>query len=95
MVVGIFATGPVYAWYAVLHDLRDKGMRSSLVSVMLYARAVKLPLLPLLVYYFGLAYTVVLVVYLLLFAILSGLIMERMEPLFETPSTDQRQRRGQ
>jgi hypothetical protein len=35
--------------------------------------------LPLLVHYFGIGYTVVLVIYLLVFAILSGLILERFE----------------
>lgn len=77
IVVGILSTGPVYAWYAVLHDLRKKGMRTSLISVVLYNRAVKLPLLPLLVHYFGLAYTVVLAAYLIGFSIIGGLIMEK------------------
>jgi len=77
IVVGIFSTGPVYAWYAVLHDLRQKGMRTSLVAVVLYSRAVKLPLLPLLVHYFGLGYTLVLASYLIGFSIIGGLLMER------------------
>ena len=79
IVVGILSTGPVYAWYAVLHDLRQKGMRTSLVAVLLYSRAVKLPLLPLLVHYFGLDYTLVLVLYLIGFSVISGLIMEKIE----------------
>jgi uncharacterized membrane protein YraQ (UPF0718 family) len=32
IVSGILSTGAVYAWYAVLHDLRKKGMRTSLVA---------------------------------------------------------------
>jgi uncharacterized membrane protein YraQ (UPF0718 family) len=77
IVAGILSTGPVYAWYAVLHDLRQKGMRTSPVATMLYTRAVKLPLLPLLVHYFGLGYTMVLVLYLIGFSIIGGLLMER------------------
>jgi len=77
IVVGILSTGPVYAWYAVLHDLRKKGMRTSLISVVLYTRAVKLPLLPLLVHYFGLAFTIVLAFYLIGFSIIGGLIIGR------------------
>jgi uncharacterized membrane protein YraQ (UPF0718 family) len=77
IVAGILSTGPVYAWYAVLHDLGHKGMRTSLVSAMLYSRAVKLPLLPLLIHYFGLAYTMVLAFYLIGFSIIGGLLMER------------------
>jgi len=78
IVSGILSTGPVYAWYAVLHNLRQKGMRTSLVAAMLYSRAVKLPLLPLLVHYFGFGYTIMLVLYLIGFSIISGLLMERM-----------------
>ncbi|MEA2094921.1 MAG: permease [Pseudomonadota bacterium] len=79
IVVGILSTGPVYAWYALLHDLGQKGMKTSLVAVVLYSRAVKLPLLPLLVHYFSLGYTMVLAFYLIGFSIIGGLLMERIE----------------
>jgi uncharacterized membrane protein YraQ (UPF0718 family) len=76
---GILATGPVYAWYALLGELRAKGMKASLAAAFLYARALKFPLLPLLVHYFGLTYTLVLSVYLVIAALLSGLFMEWIE----------------
>ena len=85
IVAGILSTGPVYAWYAVLHDLRQKGMRTSLVAAMLYNRAVKLPLLPLLVHYFGLGYTMVLALYLIGFSIIGGLLMERIGGMHVVP----------
>jgi len=85
IVAGILSTGPVYAWYAVLRDLRQKGMRTSLVAVLLYSRAVKLPLLPLLAHYFGLNYTLVLVLYLIGFSVISGLIMEKIEGVRAVP----------
>jgi len=74
---GVLSTGPVYPWYALLKELRDKGMKTSLAAAFLYSRAVKLPLLPLLVHYFGITYTVVLVFYLLGFSIISGLVMQQ------------------
>jgi uncharacterized membrane protein YraQ (UPF0718 family) len=77
VVAGILSTGPVTAWYVMLSDLRQQGMTPSLAAVFLYSRAVKLPLLPLLVYYFGLRYTWVLCVYLIGFSIVNGLIMGR------------------
>jgi uncharacterized membrane protein YraQ (UPF0718 family) len=85
IVAGILSTGPVYAWYAVLHDLRQKGMRTALVAAMLYSRAVKLPLLPLLVHYFGLGYTIVLAFYLIGFSIIGGLLMERIAGTYAVP----------
>jgi len=76
---GILSTGPIYPWYALLKDLREKGMKTSLAAVFLYSRAVKLPLLPMLVHYFGFIYTLVLVGYLIVFSIISGLVMERIK----------------
>jgi uncharacterized membrane protein YraQ (UPF0718 family) len=71
---GVIATGPIYPWYALLRELRAKGMRTSLVAVFLYSRAIKLPLLPLMVHYFGAAYTLVLCLYLLVFSVVSGML---------------------
>lgn len=78
-VCGVLASGPVYVWYALLRDLRGKGMRAALAAVFLYGRAVKLPLLPLMIHYFGVAYTLVLSVYLLAFSIVSGILMRKLD----------------
>jgi hypothetical protein len=74
---GALATGPVYPWYALLAELRRKGMPPALVAVLLYARAIKLPLLPLMAHYFGAPFTLVLSGWILAFAGLSGLAMRR------------------
>ena len=74
---GALATGPVYPWYALLAELRRKGMQPALVAVLLYARAIKLPLLPLMAHYFGAPFTLVLSGWILAFAWLSGLLMRR------------------
>jgi len=78
VVAGVISTGPVYTWYALLAELREKGMRTALVAVLLYARAIKLPLLPLLAHYFGLRYMLVLSLLIAGFSILNGLLMERL-----------------
>lgn len=74
---GALATGPVYPWYALLAELRRKGMQPALVAVVLYARAIKLPLLPLMAHYFGVPFTLALSGWILVFAWLSGLVMRR------------------
>jgi uncharacterized membrane protein YraQ (UPF0718 family) len=78
LAAGVVSTGPVYAWYSLLAELRGKGMRDGLVAVSLYARAIKLPLLPLLVHYFGLAYMLVLSLWLAVFALVTGVLAERL-----------------
>lgn len=77
---GILSIGPIYAWYTVLSDLQAKGMRTSLIATFLYSRAVKLPLLPLMIHYFGLIYTLVLCLYLVIFAVINGIVVEKLLP---------------
>ncbi|KQC05264.1 MAG: hypothetical protein APR53_02380 [Methanoculleus sp. SDB] len=76
IVGGIISSGPIYVWYPFLADLRAKGMRPALAATFLYTRAVKVPLLPLMVYYFGVTFTTVLTVYMVLFALVNGYCTE-------------------
>jgi uncharacterized membrane protein YraQ (UPF0718 family) len=74
---GILSSGPVYMWYPLLSDLREKGMRDSLIAAFIYNRAVKIPLLPVMVLYFGWAFTLVLSVLMVIFSVINGLLVER------------------
>jgi len=53
---GIASAGPIYAWYPMLKDLREKGANHSLIAVFLVNRAVKPFLLPVMVSVFGWTY---------------------------------------
>ena len=77
IVGGILSVGPVYAWYGLLQDLKAKGMRTALIAVFLYNRGIKLPLLPLMIHYFGTPYTLILAAYMMLFSIISGILVEK------------------
>ncbi len=77
VVGGILSMGPIYAWYAMLSELKEKGMRTALTATFLYSRAIKLPLLPVMIYYFGLPYTLILCLYLVTFAVINGMLVER------------------
>lgn len=74
---GILSAGPIYAWYPLLGELKEKGVSDALITTFLYCRALKLPLIPLMVQYFGLAYTVTLSVCIVAFSVVSGLLMGR------------------
>ncbi len=76
LVGGVVSMGPVYIWYTMLRDFQEKGMRPALVAVFFYGRGVKIPLLPLMAFYFGATYTVILTVYMLAFAVLTGFCTE-------------------
>ena len=73
---GVLSHGPMYAWYPVIAELRRHGMRDGLVAAFFYARAIKVPLLPMMVAYFGLDFTVLLTLLTLLAAWGQGVIMD-------------------
>ena len=72
---GILSTGPIYMWYPLLSDLKEKGMKDSLIATFLYNRAVKIPLMPMMIYYFGWMFLIILTIYMLIFSIINGVIV--------------------
>jgi uncharacterized membrane protein YraQ (UPF0718 family) len=73
---GIASSGPIYMWYPLLSDLKEKGMRDSLIATFLYNRAIKIPLLPMMVHYFGWDFTLALSIYMVLFSVVSGVMVQ-------------------
>ncbi|MBN1664310.1 MAG: permease [Deltaproteobacteria bacterium] len=78
IVGGIVSSGPIYMWYPLLGDLKEKGMKDSLIAAFLYNRAIKIPLLPMMIHYFGWAFTIALSVYMILFSVITGVVVERL-----------------
>jgi len=72
VVAGIISTGPIYAWYPLLSDLKRKGAGSSPIAIFLYNRAVKPFLLPVMIGYFGWEYVVILTVCMVLGSFVIG-----------------------
>jgi uncharacterized membrane protein YraQ (UPF0718 family) len=77
LVGGVLSHGPAYVWYPMLSDLRKHGARDGLVVAFFYTRSIKLPWLPLMMSYFGLAFTVVLTLLVIVSAWIQGLIMNK------------------
>ena len=73
---GIVSSGPIYMWYPLLSDLKEKGMKDSLIAAFLYNRAIKIPLLPMMVYYFGWSFALILSIYQVLFSVVNGILVE-------------------
>ncbi len=76
---GILSHGPIYAWYPLLRDLRNQGMKSGLVAVFLYNRAIKIPLLPLMVHYFRMPFVIILTGYIIAASIVQGHIIQKID----------------
>ena len=73
---GIVSSGPIYMWYPLLGDLKEKGMKDSLIATFLYNRAIKIPLFPMMVYYFGWSFALALSIYMVLFSLADGVLVQ-------------------
>jgi len=76
---GILSHGPIYVWYPLLKDLKEQGMRTGLVAVFLYNRSIKIPLIPIMVFYFGIYFVIILCIYMIIVSIFQGKIIEIIE----------------
>jgi uncharacterized membrane protein YraQ (UPF0718 family) len=61
-VAGIISVGPIYAWYPMLKDVKEKGAGYFPITLFLCNRAVKPFLLPMMIAIFGWIYVVILTV---------------------------------
>ncbi len=73
---GVFSHGPIYAWYSFLEEMEQKGMSKGRIATFLYSRAIKIPLLPLMVSFFGITFTFIYNIWLFVFSIIQGLIID-------------------
>jgi uncharacterized membrane protein YraQ (UPF0718 family) len=78
---GIISTGPIYAWYPLLKDLKAKGAEESSIAIFLYNRAIKPFLLPIMISYFGWIYTAILTILMVLASIVVGYLMNIFSPV--------------
>lgn len=76
IISGIISTGPIYMWYPLLGELKRRGLKSRYIACFLYNRAIKIPLVPFLIYYFGVPITILLTLYMIIFSVLNGLLVE-------------------
>ena len=76
MLAGVISHGPMYAWYPMIEDLKKHGLKSGLIATFFYARALKVPLLPLMIEYFGWMFTLTLSAYILIASLVQGVVIE-------------------
>jgi uncharacterized membrane protein YraQ (UPF0718 family) len=74
---GLLSSGPIYMWYPLLSELQEKGIKNGFIATFLYNRAIKLPLLPLMISYFGMIYVFVLAIVMIITSIFQGIIINK------------------
>ncbi len=77
VLTGMLSHGPIYVWYPLLQELGERGMSKGMIATFLYCRAIKIPLLPMMIVYFGGTFTVVLTLAMLIASLLEGVIIEK------------------
>ncbi|MFW5847263.1 MAG: hypothetical protein ACOCUU_03850 [Nanoarchaeota archaeon] len=75
---GILSTGPIYMWYPFLADLKNKNLSYGLIACFLYNRAIKIPLLPIAIFYFGWQYILVLSIVMIFVSVLQGMLINKL-----------------
>lgn len=75
IIAGILSMGPIYMWYPLLADLKSHGLSEGLIATFLYNRAIKIPLLPLAIFYFNLEFVVILSVVMIVVSVLQGFLI--------------------
>ena len=76
---GIISTGPIYMWYPMLKELKKQGVGYGFIATFIYNRAIKLPLLPIMLLYFSVQFIVVLIFVMILASLIIGFIFEKIE----------------
>ncbi len=76
VVFGILSSGPIYLWYWLLKQLNNVWLTLGHVSTFSYARAIKLPLLPIMISYFGLKFSIIFIFVLLIFSFFQAIIVD-------------------
>jgi hypothetical protein len=75
VIAGILSMGPIYMWYPLLADVKKEGVSEGIISTFLYNRAIKVPLLPLAIFYFNVEFVVVLTFVMVAFSLLQGALI--------------------
>jgi uncharacterized membrane protein YraQ (UPF0718 family) len=74
---GILSSGPIYMWYPLLADLKEKGLDSGLIACFLYNRAIKIPILPVFLLYFPLKFVLILSMLMIIMSVFQGIIINK------------------
>jgi uncharacterized membrane protein YraQ (UPF0718 family) len=69
---GIISVGPIYAWYPLLQEFKERGAGNTVIAVFLNNRAVKPFLLPVMISYFGWTYVLLLTFFMFITSVAFG-----------------------
>jgi len=75
---GILSTGPLYVWYPLLKSAQNKGVSPGLISCFLYNRSIKIYLIPIMIFYFGVKYILILSIVMIIISVIQGITINKL-----------------
>ncbi len=82
LLAGIISHGPIFAWYPLLQELQQSGWSKGGLVTFIYGKSVKLTLLPLMIGFFGLGYTLIFSLYISAGALVQGFLFDQIDKHF-------------
>jgi len=76
IIAGIISTGPIYMWYPIIGELKEKGMPIKYQVAFLYNRSIKIPLIYPMIEIFSSKVVITLLIVMIIFSIINGYIVE-------------------
>ncbi len=77
IVGGILSSGPIYMWYPLLAELKSRGLNYGFITCFLYNRAIKIPLIPVAILYFGWRFVLILSLVMVIASVFQGMVVNK------------------
>lgn len=78
IIASILIGGPPYILYPLLGELKEQGMSDTHLATFLYNRNVKIPFLPISIFYFGVIYTLIISILIIIGSVANGLVVSKL-----------------
>ena len=83
ILASLLISGPPYILMPFFGELQKQGMKNSLIVLFFSNRNVQPPFVPVMIYYFGTTFTIVISVYIIIFSVINGLVLGK---ILDSPS---------
>jgi len=76
LLAGSISMGPLFSWFPLLKNLKEKGLKDGVLVTFIYAKSIKLALLPVMIGFFGQVYSIIFMLFIAVAAVVQGLLYE-------------------
>lgn len=74
LLAGVISMGPIFAWFPLLKNLKDKNLEEGALVTFFYGKSIKLTLWPIMIGFFGQLFSLIFIFYIALAALMQGFL---------------------